>query len=53
MLSVEKMQARHSLYAEYAECVGHQVPGGAPKLRFVKKQKIYIHYIIELKIDIN
>ena len=33
------MQARRSLYAEYAECVGHQVPEGAPKIKVCKKRK--------------
>ena len=44
-------QAHRSLYAE---CVGHQVPGGGPKkkLRFVKKEKRNI-YIIELQKYIN
>ncbi len=36
--SVCVMQYRRSLYAEYAICVGHQFPGGAP-YQLLKKQK--------------
>ena len=32
-------QACRSLYAEYAECVGFQVPEGAPKIKVCKKKK--------------
>ena len=32
-------QARRSLYAEYAECVGQQIPEGPPKIKVCKKIK--------------
>ncbi len=33
------LQYRRSLYAEYAVCIGHQLPGGAPSQLLTKKKK--------------
>ncbi len=36
----DKNQYRRSLYAEYAVCIGHQLPGGAPS-QLLKKKKTW------------
>ncbi len=45
----DKNQYRRSLYAEYAVCIGHQLPGGAPSQLLKKKKNVTHHFHIRAR----
>ncbi len=47
-LHIYHIEYRRSLYAEYAVCVGHQLPGGT--IQLLKKT---LSFYISIKININ